>query len=1346
MTTTVADTTPHTDVWSLLSDTSTPEGREFMGEFNTLNTALGGSLGRLAEQPQDIQGRDDEIRLLHAILERPKTPIALLLGEAGVGKALADSTPIPIADERGYVPISQLKVGDKVYNRLGTPTTVTGVYPQGLKDAWEVTFDTGEKIICNDEHLWSGWQDSDFDYGKPMRTATLRELIGEEILRDGEQSPVHTWWVPPAHGVHRPPRDLPVDPYVAGVLLTARGCYSPAGVLLRQESTAGNVAARVGRCVRQFPHTVAFQIVDEDNHPVSVDDIDPTGILGDGSRVIDRIPEEYFLADVTARADLIRGVISAVGVKDPRTLECIVDVGGKKRLAHDIAHLASSCGWWAKVDRTIDIHTMGFRYGVRMYPTGQTQPVGVRRLRRVGSCPMTCIKVDDAEELFQAGYGHIVTHNTALVEQFAKDVNAGKLDSRVHNRYFVIALRLGTLASLGTSQLQTRLSTLLDDLKKLQDVAQRVLDDDRIKLVVFIDEVHMLVTIFGPGTKVGGDVMKDVLARSPIRVIAATTRREYDTTIAVDAPLRQRFKQIEMGEVPEDVVVKIAKNWWEKVAPDCPPPRESTIRAIIAANAAYRSDQAEPRKTLDILEDLVSYSRRTGTRAGKDIVDWIFKNRYSISLSFEVDPDAIYDEIESRVKGQPHALFTMKRLLRSMAFRLDPTTNRPMATALFTGPTGVGKALADDTIIPGPDVDRPIGDLSAGDRVFGWRGHSATVMGVYPQGKLPAFRVSFGDGTEIVCNDGHKFSYITSDMRHTPHPEERMATATLKKLMDSGLYEEGDSSRPKFFIPTNGPAAYPPARLSTHPYVVGAVLGDGTLGTRALILATTDDHTAHKVASFLPGTCFSVGSGDDSYRYFFRLDDTSHGGENVQRSDVFVDEAESMCSMGRTHCRIPEAYLRSSLDQRMHLIQGLCDTAGRPVRMDDGRYAVVMTLSSALLAEDVCRLIRSVGVWATSCPRGEGDDAEYTITIECGGDLMCRFFTTPKHAEMIEKARTEGGGHSQLRAWVPIASIEPLDDVCSMTCIEVDDPYHLYQAGYGFVVTHNTETVKSIANSMYPGENVIQFLNMPDYKTAAYEPAFRKKLGELVRHTPNSIVLLDELEKAAPEVLDSLLQILDEGIVNYEVTTREGLPQIDSTSLRNTVVIATTNAGANVFANDARMSQRESMGADVTMDVNEAEVDQLLQQLRTELITNYFKPELLGRFQRIVPYRALQSSDILAIAELNLDKLFAKINQRRGLEIIHADVQQWPKDTYDYVTWDVPLYITFIKTNATDSNAGGVRAVMREIDTMIKDSIVQAWYENPHSTRFSISVSKESSLYTPGAAPTAGGVNVRALN
>ena len=579
--------------------------------------------------------------------------------------------------------------------------------------------------------------------------------------------------------------------------------------------------------------------------------------------------------------------------------------------------------------------------------------------------------------LGQAGVG-----KTALVEEFAKQLNSGAYKTSLDYEYLLVALRLGSLASLGNHKLQSTLATLLDDIKKFETLAQQALNKPNLRIVLFMDEVHMLVTIFGPGTKIGGDVIKDVLARSPIRVIAATTRREYDSTIAVDKPLSERFKQIEMDELPGEVIEDIALEWWSKVAPDCPTLDLELVRKIIDANAMYRSDSAEPRKSLDILEDLVSYCRRTGKKAEEHVVNDIFKRRYSINLKFEADADDVYAEIERRVKGQPFALFTMKRLLRTMMFQLDPTSNKPMATALFTGPTGVGK----------------------------------------------------------------------------------------------------------------------------------------------------------------------------------------------------------------------------------------------------------------------------------------------------------------------------------------------------------------------------TETSKALNDSLYPDENVMLFINMPDYKTPEHEAGFRKRLGEYVRHTPNAIVLLDEFEKSHESIRDAMLTILDEGLISFETINREGTPEVNTVSLRNTIVIATTNAGSEVFANDAKFSQRGASGRDEYNAANASEIDQLMKALRPNLIENGFKPEMLGRFNRIVPFRGLSVDTLLTIAENTLKELFDKLEKMRGIKIHMNEPRQWPADTYDYVASDLALYIAFVKAKADDPNSGGARAVRREIDTAVYDAVIDAVMENPNSTEFKIQVSKDSSIYNPGAAPTEGGVEIRPLN
>lgn len=567
---------------------------------------------------------------------------------------------------------------------------------------------------------------------------------------------------------------------------------------------------------------------------------------------------------------------------------------------------------------------------------------------------------------------------TALVEEFAKQLNSGSYDTKLNYNYMLLSLRLGNLASIGVSKLQSALSKLLENLKDFETLAQAALNDPNLRIVLFIDEVHMMVTIFGPGTKIGGDVMKDILARSPVRVICATTRREYDSTIAVDQPFAQRFKQIEMNELSKPIVRQICKNWWKKVAPDLEELPETMINRIIDANEVYRSDSAEPRKTIDILEDLVSYSRITGEQADEHVVNQIFKERYSINLKFSVDADSVADEIDKNIKGQPFARYTLRRALRAMVYDIDQNSNRPLGTFLFTGPTGVGKS----------------------------------------------------------------------------------------------------------------------------------------------------------------------------------------------------------------------------------------------------------------------------------------------------------------------------------------------------------------------------ETTKVLARALYPGENVLQNINMPDYKTPEHEPGFRKRLGEAVRHAPNSVILFDELEKADESILDSLLAILDEGIVTFETMNREGNLEVNHVSLRNTIIIATTNAGHEIFDNDAKFSQRDS---DTEEEVNRSEITRLQQALRSHLITAGFKPELLGRFKRRVPYRSLSEAELLEIAETKINNLVTTYRDLKDIELIIDPPRQWPEDTYNYFTTDIALDITFIRARASDANGGGARRINDEIEENLKDELIEAIVDNPECKKFYITVSKDSKIYDSSVDSSVKGVHVYAI-
>lgn len=115
-----------------------------------------------------------------------------------------------------------------------------------------------------------------------------------------------------------------------------------------------------------------------------------------------------------------------------------------------------------------------------------------------------------------------------------------------------------------------------------------------------------------------------------------------------------------------------------------------------------------------------------------------------------------------------------------------------------------------------------------------------------------------------------------------------------------------------------------------------------------------------------------------------------------------------------------------------------------------------------------------------------------------------------------------------------------------------------------------------------------------------------------VMKQPFSVVLLDEIEKAAPEVLTTLLQLLDEGILR-DVKGRE-------ISFRDTIIIATSNAGAD------RIREYIARGYKLA---------QFEEQFTNELITsNQFKPEFLNRFDEIVLFTPLSKGDLQKVVEL----------------------------------------------------------------------------------------------------------------
>ncbi len=184
-----------------------------------------------------------------------------------------------------------------------------------------------------------------------------------------------------------------------------------------------------------------------------------------------------------------------------------------------------------------------------------------------------------------------------------------------------------------------------------------------------------------------------------------------------------------------------------------------------------------------------------------------------------------------------------------------------------------------------------------------------------------------------------------------------------------------------------------------------------------------------------------------------------------------------------------------------------------------------------------------------------------------------------------------------------------------------------------------TELAKALADVYFGGEDRIIRLDMNEFVSqtdvarliadGAEDP---NSLTARAMKQPFSVVLLDEIEKAHPSVLTTLLQLLDEGILR-DSKNRE-------VSFRDAIVIATSNAGAD------RIREYIEQGYDI---------EKIEDQFVNELITsNQFRPEFLNRFDEIVTFRPLKKDELVQVVDL----ILVGINKTLALQKVSVDVDQ----------------------------------------------------------------------------------------
>ena len=153
-------------------------------------------------------------------------PKILCLSSAASGKALPNSTKIPTTD--GWKRVDEIKVGDYLINELGRPTQVLGVYPQGKKEVYKITFGDGRVAKCCKDHLWSvnkiTWKNNN-----EYRDYTTEQLLKDGLLYKDRRA---KFSIPCSMAIEWPAKQYDIDPYVMGVFLGDGCCKGKSQLVL----------------------------------------------------------------------------------------------------------------------------------------------------------------------------------------------------------------------------------------------------------------------------------------------------------------------------------------------------------------------------------------------------------------------------------------------------------------------------------------------------------------------------------------------------------------------------------------------------------------------------------------------------------------------------------------------------------------------------------------------------------------------------------------------------------------------------------------------------------------------------------------------------------------------------------------------------------------------------------------------------------------------------------------------------------------------------------------------------------------------------------------------------------
>lgn len=390
---------------------------------------------------------------------------ALLAGDMGSGKNLANSSYV--IGKEGKVKVKDVKEGDFLIGRNGEPTKVIGVYPQGVKDIYKITFSDGSTALAGDEHLWAVHSPLQKSRANRKKLEVVNKVMSTKQLKDGDLADKAgnlKWYIPmcePIQFSSRSPEETPIPGYALGALL-GDGSFSTDSLgftsldldivarVQEETETELKIQKRTDAAkaeIMKWRDCEVESIIDCHYRFVGAQKLKASlkqlGLFG--KRAWEKsVPEAYLYGSIETRRAVLQGLLDTDGglasikTKGPSSIEF---TSTSEQLVDDLIFLVQSLGGTARksapvrktythkgekkiaprdawrVSLQLPDHVVPFycerkasQYVIReKYKPSR----GIKSIEFVYQEEATCFQVDAPDSLFLADHG-IATHNTTI--------------------------------------------------------------------------------------------------------------------------------------------------------------------------------------------------------------------------------------------------------------------------------------------------------------------------------------------------------------------------------------------------------------------------------------------------------------------------------------------------------------------------------------------------------------------------------------------------------------------------------------------------------------------------------------------------------------------------------------------------------------------------------------------------------------------------------------------------------------------------------------------------------------------------------------------------------------------